>query len=147
MKAINHYQLKALFADVPVIFPPRDLSYFPVSVEWATGEGAIAFDFWLKDQNVPGWEKKFQCEDFADAFSLWLRFRHRESIRPEEAPAVATLFYRVEGGLSGHAINVLPQWAEGKNGLELVPVFIEPNGCHRVRLTPWERNNQLGVQW
>jgi len=82
------------------------------------------------------WDKRFDCDNFAQFFSAWAAVSHWSADKQPGHPeglAVGECWYKLDSG-GGHAINVIVTEEDG----EQVVVPIEPQNGKRLELSQTE---------
>jgi hypothetical protein len=110
-----------------------DVDYAKPTTRWLTTTFYTYFLDWLKVNGLEKWKNKFDCDNFEAVYYAFAHACHSKSDRSEEGIAVGQMFYKLDGGRGGHAINV----AVTDDGL----IFIEPQNGRRIQLSTAERES------
>tara|TARA_R100000687_G_scaffold77945_1_gene70985 strand:+ start:208 stop:666 length:459 start_codon:yes stop_codon:yes gene_type:complete len=125
--------------NIPSIYAP-DANYALYSLDYIKGEGYEKFKEWLFKRGILGWRHTFDCDNYAEAFRVFLQIVHsktqkgRDDNSKKQAVAIGVIWYERDGR-GGHAINVVVTKIEDK----LVVKFIEPQTGEELELTDSER--------
>lgn len=93
------------FTGNPRIFI-ADADYAIPKKNWLLNKFYPNFRQWLKSNNLDVWHEYNDCDDFATRYRTFSQMCHARSGRKiEEALAVGEMFYQIDNGGGGHAIN------------------------------------------
>ncbi len=126
---------------IPLIHAP-DANYALFSLNYIKGEGYEKFKEWLFKRGILGWRHTFDCDNYAEAFRVFLQIIHSKSQKGKEdnskkqAVAIGVIWYERDGR-GGHAINIVVS----KNEDELIVKFIEPQTGEELDLTDAEKES------
>ena len=125
--------------NIPSIYAP-DANYTLYSLNYIKGEGYEKFKKWLFRRGILGWRHTFDCDNYAEAFSVFLQTVHTKAQKgkddnsTKQAVAIGVIWYE-RAGIGGHAINIVVSKIED----DLVVRFIEPQTGEELELTDTER--------
>jgi hypothetical protein len=132
--------------NIPSIYAP-DANYVLYSLNYIKGEGYKKFKNWLFKRGILGWRPTFDCDNYAEAFRVFLQIVHSKAQKGKtdnsrkQAVAVGVIWYE-KAGRGGHAINVVVSKIEDESvdrTESLVVKFIEPQTGEELELTNSER--------
>jgi|TARA_R100000963_G_C4595185_1_gene70924 hypothetical protein len=119
-----------------------DANYSLFSSNYVTGEGYDKFKEWLFRRGILGWRHTFDCDNYAEAFRVFLQIVHSKAQKGKtdnsrkQAVAVGVIWYERDGR-GGHAINLIVT----KDGENLVVKFVEPQDGNIIELSQTERES------
>ena len=138
-----------------------DADYAMFTETFLTIKGFQGFKKWLKFCGIISsgqkqyWKRNYDCDNLANAFKTYMNLLHAkanplsftESFKTGKANettaqgvAIGVIYFEIKGKKtsSHHAINMAIT-----RGLrnQLVPIFIEPNGAGKIKLTKQERES------
>ena len=117
-----------------------DATYSLYSLNYITGKGYNKFKNWLFKRGILGWRYTFDCDNYAEAFRVFLQIVHTKAQKgkddnsTKQAVAIGVIWYE-RAGVGGHAINIVVSKIED----DLVVRFIEPQTGEELELTDSER--------
>jgi|TARA_A100001201_G_scaffold113014_1_gene96813 hypothetical protein len=141
--------LGLLKLDEPLnVFCP-DANYCLYSEDFLSGKGYDRFKKWLIQRELFGWEHTFDCDNFAEAYRVFLQIVHARSQKDKDdnsrkqSVAVGVVWYtRDKGG--GHAINIVISKEKGDEGANINTCFVkylEPQTGEFVELSHKEKES------
>ena len=126
---------------VPINAP--DANYCMFSEEFILDEGYKNFKKWLFKRGILGWRDTFDCDNYAEAFRVYLQILHTKAMQKEnnlskkQSVAFGVIWFtRDQGG--GHAINIFI--TKDEEGLVYVK-YIEPQTGEIVHLSQKEKES------
>jgi len=136
------YKIKESVKNDNLVINAPDASYCMFSLDYILGEGYSRFKKWLFKRGILGWRHTFDCDNYAEAFRVFLHTIHSKAMVKEkntqskQSVAFGVIWYtRDKGG--GHAINIL---ISEKDGLNKV-LFLEPQNGQLVELSDKEKQS------
>jgi len=124
-----------------------DATYALYSLNYIKGEGYEKFKKWLFRRGILGWRHTFDCDNYAEAFRVFLQIVHTKAQKgkddnsTKQAVAIGVIWYE-RAGMGGHAINIVVSKIEDESvdrNESLVVRFIEPQTGEELELTDTER--------
>lgn len=118
-----------------------DANYCMYSEDFILGEGYKNYKKWLFRRGIFGWRNSFDCDNYAEAFRVYLQILHTKAMKNDSAKKQSVAFgviwfNRDKGG--GHAINVFI--TKDKEGLVYIK-YIEPQTGEIVYLSQKEQES------
>jgi hypothetical protein len=116
-----------------------DATYSLYSLNYITGKGYNKFKNWLFKRGILGWRYTFDCDNYAEAFRVFLQIVHTKAQKGKadnyrkQAVAIGVIWYEKDGW-GGHAINLIVT----KEEENLVVKFVEPQNGKVMELTQTE---------
>lgn len=134
---MNEFELRmrlSRFAPNAMIFI-ADGTYAEPSEDWVLGAFSKYYRRKTFGWGIFKWTPKWDCDDFSAMFAALAQVRHAKTRkgRDEEGLAIGEYWYEQDTG-GGHAINIA---FVGRPD----PIFVEPQTCKRVELSPEERSS------
>jgi len=127
-----------------------DANYTLYSLNYIKGEGYEKFKKWLFRRGIFGWRHTFDCDNYAEAFRVFLQIVHSKAQKGKtdnsrkQAVAVGVIWYE-RAGRGGHAINIVVSKIEGgfkpysvDRTESLVVKFVEPQDGKIIELSKSE---------
>ena len=131
---------------IPLIYAP-DANYTLYSLNYIKGEGYEKFKKWLFRRGILGWRHTFDCDNYAEAFRVFLQIVHTKAQKgkddnsTKQSVAIGVVWYERDDR-GGHAVNVVVSKIEDESvdrTESLVVKFIEPQTGEELELTNSER--------
>jgi len=135
---IQDYIKKSVTSTVKINIP--DATYCMFSEEFITGEGYKNFNKWLFNRGIFGWRHTFDCDNYAEAFRVYLQILHTKNSKnvvQKQSVAFGVIWYTQDKG-GGHAINIFI--TKDENDLTYVK-FLEPQTGEIVHLSQKEKDS------
>jgi len=151
---------KLLPEDVENVFF-SDVDYAMFTEAFLTHKGFQGFKKWLKFCGIEStgqkryWKRNYDCDNLANAYKTYMNLLHakanplsftesfktgKKNNTTAQGVAIGVIYFEIKGKKtsSHHAINMAIT-----RGLrnQLVPIFIEPNGAGKIKLTKQERES------
>ena len=132
--------------NIPSIYAP-DANYVLYSLNYIKGEGYEKFKKWLFRRGILGWRPTFDCDNYAEAFRVFLQIVHTKAQKgkddnsTKQSVAIGVIWYERDGR-GGHAVNVVVSKIEDESverTESLVVKFIEPQTGEELELTNSEK--------
>jgi hypothetical protein len=117
-----------------------DANYCMYSEDFILGEGYKNFKSWLFKRGIFGWRQTFDCDNYAEAFIVYLQILHTKAMQKEkdlskkQSVAFGVIWFNRDKG-GGHAINVFI--TKDNEGLVHIK-YIEPQTGEIVYLSQTE---------
>ncbi len=146
MQSISAFETKRVIKSATnesVSINAPDANYTMFSEEFITGKGYKNFNKWLFKRGILGWRHTFDCDNYAEAFRVYLQILHTKAMQDEfgtstkQSVAFGVIWYERDKR-GGHAINVFI--TKNKEGLYVVQ-FIEPQNGEIVHLSQSEKES------
>ena len=146
MQTITNHEIKKYIRTgsnetCPINAP--DANYCMYSEDFILGEGYKNFKKWLYKRGILGWRHTFDCDNYAEAFRVYLQILHSKAMQKEpelskkQSVAFGVIWYNRDKG-GGHAINIFI--TKDEQGLVYIK-FVEPQNGQIVHLSQNELNS------
>lgn len=112
-----------------------DADYAVPTERWLVGSFYRNLREWFAQEGIEKWTPDNDCDDFAARYRVFASICHARSGRKkEQGIAVGEIFYQIDNGGGGHAINCAVIYENEKPRI----ICIEPQNGRRVELSPSE---------